>query len=426
MNIITYSDGCVRENSIVKKFEEDIVLNGHKRTLKLEEADAIVYVTCGGTGEIIKDCCDMIYNFLICKREECKLIITGCLASKELFSNIADREDVSIIETSDFLVPLENYLFNLSKQDTLDEKLRSLTNFIYNNPTVIHFSLENGCTNQCSFCKVHYMESDVESLPYEETLNYLKSLIRMGTKKIILGGENLTLYGIDLTKKQMLHTFIHELSKEKGLVSLEINEITIQNMYPELLRELANNPKIESVCLQLESASNRILDLMNRKHTIEQYDYVVKTLKEHGKFITTILMSGFPTETFDDLDYTARYLSDRGIYSSLICEYDDFYIIPSSKLPQYGRREKRHHTIYLCEQIREINRNILLNRVPEIENVIICDNEDGKVKMSNIISGYSFRKEYQDIPIGTVIQDKPRRLVKRDRKNNCNNYLYKY
>lgn len=426
MKIVTYSIGCVREYCFEKKFRDDLVLYGHEDSMRVDNADVIVFGTCAGTGGQIRHCIDMINKMLICKSKTCKLVLVGCLADRDIFKNILDRDDVHLIEGSDYLIPLENYLFGLKKEETLEARISNLTDFIYDNPSVAYFSMQNGCLNKCTFCKVHYMEGGVESLPFNESLNYLRCLIRTGTRKIILGGQNLTLYGVDLMGYPILHTFIHELTKEEGLVSLEVNELTIQNMYPELLRELCDNPKVESVSLQLESASDRVLKLMNRSHTLEEYDYTVRILKENGKYVSTILMSGFPTEAYEDLECTIKYLSERGIFCDSICEYDDFSFIPSSKLPQHSKSEKRKHTIYLRERLKENNRLVLLDYMDEVQKPIVSAHKDGKVWISSVADGYSLKNAYKDVPIGTVIEGKPFTLVKGNRPKSDLNYHYKY
>ena len=63
----------------------------------------------------------------------------------------------------------------------------------------------------------------------------LRKLIRNGTKEITLSGENTTIYGIDLYNKPIIHQLIHEISLEENLERIRLNEVTVQNMYPELL-----------------------------------------------------------------------------------------------------------------------------------------------------------------------------------------------
>ncbi|MCH5167933.1 MAG: radical SAM protein [Erysipelotrichales bacterium] len=421
MNVLLYSEGCIRENTIVLKIKEDLNNKGYNTRCKISEADLIVFVTCAGTCRTMEECFKWINIFLSAKKTETKMIITGCLADKTIFKNYLEHDDVIIMESNNFYVPVENYIFDENKKDSLKKRLSYSTKFWYGNQALVQFMLEEGCTNNCSFCKHNYIDGGVCSIPYDAALNHLKGLIKTGTKKIILSGENLALYGIDLEGKQILHRFIHELSLEEGLIYIDVNEIAPQNMYPELLEELENNPKVVKVCMQLETASPRLLQLMNRNHTIEQYEYIAKRLRNKGKFVDTVLMSAFPTESYDDLDYTAKFLDENNILCTLISEYSDFDAIPSSKFEQLPYLEKKKHTRYLIEKMKETNRRILLDEVDNIDKSIICDNDNGVI-IINFASGYSYRKEYNDAPVGTIITDKPRMLTRDGRFN----YLYRY
>ena len=100
---------------------------------------------------------------------------------------------------------------------------------------------------------------------------------------------------------------------EKDLKYIVLNEITVQNMYKELLEEIVNNPKVIDVTIQLESASDKLLAAMNRGHNLEKYDYIVRRLQEKEKIINTVLMSGFPEETEKDIEKTINYINDRNI-----------------------------------------------------------------------------------------------------------------
>ena len=205
------------------------------------------------------------------------------------------------------------------------------------------------------------MNHELCSFPFELALEHLTKLIHKGTKKIALSGSNITLYGLDLYGKKRLHEFIHRLSKVDGLEWLNINELVPGDMYEELIDEIISNPKVICTSLQLETASDRLLKLMNRNYNLEKYDYYAKKIIDNGKYIDTILMSGFPTETMEDMDITLKYLKDRNIVTEGICEYSDFKHISSSKFEQYTKSEKRIHTRYLVNGKKIIYYNIFKN-----------------------------------------------------------------
>lgn len=424
-------NGCIREEALELNFLKAMECAKIERATKLEEADYVLYITCAGVGDTIEQCITEIETLLYYKNEQkphLKIIITGCLTKiPGLFKEINQEEGIKVVTNKDWIIPVLNYINDENKRNTYQTKLQNRTRYMFTNPTYIQFFLETGCINHCSFCKTNYLSCKVESVPFDIALNYLKTMIKNGTKHIALSGDNLCIYGIDLYKKPVLHLFIRELSKEPGLVALHINEITPQNIYPELLEELRNNPKVISVSMQIESASNNILKLMNRNYTLEEYDYYVRYLKETNTQIDTVLMTGFPTETIEDLDKTFTYLQERQILSFGICQYVDFEYIPSSKLEQLPKREKIRHTAYLKQKIFNNNYQILTNYIPNMKDATLVGKMDGNFILkanNNTIVGVSKSKEYESLPLGTILEKTPKKLV---RKSNFNHeMIYKY
>ena len=218
--------------------------------------------------------------------------------------------------------------------------------------------------------------------------------------------------------KKRLHEFIRDLSQVEGLEMIRLNELVIGDMYKELLDEIITNPKVVSAGLQLETASNRLLKLMNRNYTIEEYDYYAKKIIESGKYIDTILMSGFPTETIEDMDYTINYIKDRRIITYGICEYSDFKYIPSSKLEQFSKREKRKHTNYLVDAKLKINYDIFLEEMPKQTKLIYKDRNNFIHFMSNaipVITTISYSDRFDGLKPGDIINEAPKRLVKNNK-----------
>lgn len=425
MEVLVYNKGCIREDIATQKLRRKVVESGHTKTYNYHTADVIVYITCAGLGDVITECLQEIEAFIHFKKKDATLIITGCLTKiSDIMKWYENEDNVIIIDKQDFVIPVLNFINRDNKRTTMREKLSNRTRLFYGNNAHIQFMLCHGCINRCSFCKTNYMSEQLTSVPYEIALKHLQDMIKMGTKSITLSGENLTLYGIDLYQKPMLHKFIHDLSETPGLMYLTVNEITAQNMYLELLKELTDNPKVIGISLQLETADNRLLGLMNRQHTIEQYDAIIKPLKEANKYINTVLIGGFPTETYDDIDTTIDYVRARGIATELICRYSDFSALPSHDLPQLSTREKTQHCIYLRKAIKDINRNILENKIEDSGNGIIYGKEDGKVYIKKFHHGYSLKKEHQHLEIGDIVTTPAKRLVKEEKHQIA--YRYKY
>ena len=315
MKVAVYNNGCVKEMAMMSNFYQKMEQYEIEKAKSLEECDYLVYITCAGVGDTItreiKEIRLLADNPL---QKDYKVILVGCLINhfQNDFKELIDNPNIKIINNSEWVIPTINYITDMNKRNTYKEILKNRTRILKTN-TSIQFMLQDGCNNHCTFCKSNYIDSKSKSLPFELALDYLKNMIKNGTKMISLGGENTTLYGLDLYSEKRLHEFIHELSKEEGLVLLHLSEIVAGDMYPELIDEIINNPKVTSASLQLETASNRLLKMMGRNYTIEEYDYYAKKIIESDKYIETILMSGFPTEKQEDMDYTINYLKDRKI-----------------------------------------------------------------------------------------------------------------
>lgn len=197
-------------------------------------------------------------------------------------------------------------------------------------------------------------------------------------------------------------------------------------MYPELLEELARNKKVVQVSLQLESASDKILKAMNRGYNLEKYDYIVRKLQEQGKIIDTVLMTGFPTETGEDLAKTINYIKERKIYVEGISSYEDFYAIPSHELEQLSNSEKRRHLMIASEAIQKSNYEVLENTMdyPFTRESVVIGHNDKRVYLANSMTHYSIGKDLYNLPLGTVVEENPKRIVKR--KGSKINYQYRY
>ena len=419
MKVLILKKGCSKETPMYDELIRKMSQQGIEKTNYLEETDYLLYITCAGSGPNIDKCMkDLVDLEFYSRRHDIKIIVVGCLATKlgfllEHFKNIPH---VKIISNRDWVIPAMNYISDMNKRNTYKEKLRNRTRYIDQDGIFIQFDLQEGCTNKCSFCKVHYMDQKLTSIPFEIALEYLTDMIRnKGTKVVYLNGDNPTLYGIDLYGRKRLHEFIHELSKVEGLERIGIGEQVAGNMYSELFNEIITNPKVVNVSFQLETASDRLLRLMNRNYTMEEYDYYVRRIIEAGKYVDTVLMSAFPTETQEDMDYTLKYLKERGIITRLICQYMDFpHVIPSSELEQYPNRVKREHTRYLKNGIREINYDIYMREMSNQNRLIylrgkaencFCNPIDGIVTIPS-------SKRFDDLVPGTIITEAPQRLVK--------------
>ena len=421
MKVGIINNGCVKEKCMQRNLLAKLEENNIEKADNLENTDYLIYITCGGTGDAIeKELKDIKTLNYYSQFNNIKIIVVGCLLIDHtyLFEDLAKNPSFKLITNKEWVIPTINYINDMKKRNTLKDKLLNRTYYFDSNGIAIQFLLQKGCNNKCTFCKVHYMNNGPSSFPFELALEHLTNMIKRGTKIISLGGENLTQYGIDLYNKKRIHEFIHELSKVEGLEMINVLELVPGDMYPELLDEIINNPKVVSTSFQIETASDRLLKLMNRNYNLEQYDYYAKIIREHNKSITTLLIGGFPTETEEDMNCTLNYLMDRKIIVAGVCPYSDFEYIPSHKLEQLTKSEIRKHTYHFVKAIREINKRIYLEELLKQNKHIYFESVNNQhyfyPSIPTIITT-SNSNIYENLNPGDIITSTPKRLVKRDK-----------
>lgn len=206
MKVAVLNNGCIKEECMHDNIMDKMKKNGIERASSLDESDYLIYITCAGVGDtIIKELKEIQFFDYYSKEKDFKVILVGCLVINHgyLFDRFKDSDNIKIINDKEWVIPTINYINDMNKRNTFREKLLNRTRHLDMTDVGIQFMMQEGCHNKCTFCKVHYIDQNFSSLPYELALKYLTDLIRTkGTKVIALGGDNLTLYGLDLYGKK--------------------------------------------------------------------------------------------------------------------------------------------------------------------------------------------------------------------------------
>ncbi len=420
--LVIIKEGCIKNFILYEKFLDLLNENNLEMVCKIEEADYAIIITCACNQEKIDKGISDLNLFLKVQNKffpNLKIIVVGCLT--KIIKDMDWPNNIKVIRNQDWIKPIINYVNEETLKNSVNDLLDNRTYTLYNGTGSI-FNPIHGCLNNCTFCKKNYMDFNVNSIPYENVIAHLRKLINNGSKSILLSGDNLVLYGMDLYKKTMLNSLISELENEAELNSLQIATLVPGNVNSELISTIENSRKIDRVCLHLETGSDRLLKLMKRPYTLEIFDSCVEPLIKKGKLVHSILMTGFPTETYNDMDETIRYLVDHKIYVQNVFSYIDSEYLPSHKLPQYSKEEKKEHYEYMMHYIEE-NNNKILNSFIDKENKFIYygKNGDDYLFYSNLYyEAVGLDSMYENLKIGDVVSRKIKKIIKRD---NTNKYL---
>lgn len=171
-----------------------------------------------------------------------------------------------------------------------------------------------GCNNFCTYCIVPYVRGRERSRDSSDIINEFKELVRQGYKEITLLGQNVNSYGKDLIPNVSFSQLLRKLNDIDGDFRIRFMTSHPKDCTKELIETMASCDKVaQHLHLPFQSGSNRILKLMNRNYTREQYLELINYAKElmgDELSVTSDIIVGFPGETYDDFKETLSLVSE--------------------------------------------------------------------------------------------------------------------
>ena len=169
-------------------------------------------------------------------------------------------------------------------------------------------TIQEGCDKFCHFCVVPYTRGPEYSRPFKQILDEAKNLVDNGVQEIILLGQNVNAYS---NEEYRLSNLILEIEKFSEIKRIRYTTSHPRDMSDELIEVYKNSKKLMPlVHLPVQSGSNKILDLMNRKHSISDYYKIYDKLKEINSNIefSSDFIIGYPGEEEKDFQDTLQLI----------------------------------------------------------------------------------------------------------------------
>ena len=310
---------------------------GYKCTDSVESADIVILNTCA----IRENAHDKVFGFLgVLKHLKdttnpyLLVGICGCMAQEEV---VVD-EILKKYKYVDFVCGTHNLdnLISIIKQkiETNNQQIEVLSyeGDIVENIPVIRESKYSawvdiiyGCDKFCTYCIVPYTRGSQRSRKKEDILSEVKALKETGYKEITLLGQNVNAYGKDIYEDYNLANLLSDVS------DIGIDRIRFVTSHPwdfteEMVDVIAERDNIMPyIHLPLQSGSNKVLKLMNRRYTKEDYLKLYNSIrnKVKGSSITTDIIVGFPGETEEDFKETLELVNT--------CKFDGAFTFAFSK-----------------------------------------------------------------------------------------------
>lgn len=317
--IFTY--GCQMNESDSERLAHQLELAGHTSTDNFEEADLIILNTCcvretaehkiyGRIGEL---------KHLKAKNKNLIIAITGCMAQKNQADMFKRAPHIDIVLGTHNLRHINEMVAEVQRTHKHQINIEMDNSVLYEleaKPTGTFSAwvpIMNGCNKFCTYCIVPHVRGREISRPISAIVEDVKKLGASGHKEITLLGQNVNSYGLDFKDGTHFGDLIDALDGIPGIERIRYMTSHPQDMNKEMIDALGRSSNVVTqLHLPIQSGSNRILQKMNRRYTVEHYKELIDYCREKikGLTLTTDLIVGFPGETEEDFQATLQLLKD--------------------------------------------------------------------------------------------------------------------
>ena len=307
--------GCQMNEYDSNRIYDSVKKIGYEKTENYEDANCYLLNTChirDKAKEKVYHEIGRVKKIFRSKRKPL-VIIAGCVAQAENQEMLKREPYIDLVIGPQAYHKINDTILNYLEKNkkTEETEFDAISKFEYfnkiknNSGKISSFlTIQEGCDKFCHFCVVPYTRGPEYSRPFNQILDEAKYLADSGTKEIILLGQNVNAYN---DKKYRLSDLILEIEKLAGIKRIRYTTSHPKDMTDDLIEVYKYSKKLMSlVHLPVQSGSNKILNLMNRKHTISEYYEIYDRLKEINSDIqfSSDFIIGYPGEEDEDFNAT--------------------------------------------------------------------------------------------------------------------------
>jgi len=321
---------------------------GAVKTADINEADIVILNTCSVRAQAEQKA----YSFLGRAQElknikpSIKIAVMGCMAQRlgtkiqkrfkcvDLLIGTSESENACQKIKALFSLPsLEN------GQKISDSSNKAVSRFV---------TIMTGCDNFCSYCIVPFVRGRQTSVDADIIFNRCLQMAKEGAKEIILLGQNVNSYNYQGLSFGDLINKISEIDMIKRIRFMTNHP---KDLSGHLIETLASNKKVcKHIHLPMQSASNSVLEAMNRKYTYEHYLSLINNLRERipDISVTTDIIVGFPNETQEDFEKTLKAVEDIRFGGLYVFRYSPRPLTKAAQMKDcvsLEEKKSRHHKI---------------------------------------------------------------------------------
>jgi len=314
--------GCQMNEYDSNRIYDSVKKIGFKKTEKHDDASCYILNTC----HIRDKAKEKVYHEvgrvkkLYNNKNKPIMIIAGCVAQAENEEMLKREPYIDIVIGPQSYHKINKVLKNFTKKEKKEETdFDTIKKFEYfdkikntNNKISSFLTIQEGCDKFCHFCVVPFTRGPEYSRPFNKIMNEAEELIKNGVKEITLIGQNVNAYSYEKNQKiYRISNLINELEKFSELERIRYTTSHPRDMTDDLIDCYSTSKKLAPFLhLPIQSGSNKILKLMNRKHTVEDYINIYEKLKKINPLIefSSDFIISYPGETEQDFHETIELI----------------------------------------------------------------------------------------------------------------------
>ncbi len=383
--------GCQMNEYDSNRIFDSVKKIGYEKTENYEDANCYLLNTC----HIRDKAKEKVYHEIgrvkkiFRSKKKPLVIIVGCVAQAENEEMLKREPYIDLVIGPQAYHKINDTILNhIKKKKKTEEtefdaisKFRFLSKIKNESGKISSFlTIQEGCDKFCHFCVVPYTRGPEYSRPFNQVIDEAQYLAENGAKEIILLGQNVNAYNYENYK---LSNLIMEIEKFTNIKRIRYTTSHPKDMSEDLIEVYKNSEKLMPlVHLPVQSGSNRILKLMNRKHSINDYFKIFDKLKNINSNIefSSDFIIGYPGEEEEDFKDTFDLIEKINFINSYSFVFS----------PRPGT---------VAENLDLIDKKISLERLEKIQNKLL----ENQLKMNK-----SLEDKIIDVLVENLTDDKAR------------------
>lgn len=366
------SYGCQMNMAESSALESLLLEEGWQKADKPEDADLVVINTCSVRQSAENRIWGRLGDYKHLKtQKEFTLILTGCMAERLKDSVKKDAPQI------DYVVSVNDKLRILdivkSKNNPCSDKYEFTKTYYHEGDFASYVPIMNGCNNFCSYCIVPYVRGREVSRDIDQIIDEVRFLDEKGVREITLLGQNVNSYDFNGIKFPQL---LKEVCKNcNGIQWIRFESPHPKDFSDELIEVIAQEPKVaKHLHVPMQSGCSRILQLMNRRYSREQYLELINKIKKRIPEMTFAVdvMVGFPGETEEEFMETISAMKEVGYIEAYMYYWNPREGTRACEMPgQMTEKEKQIRLQKLIDFQLDNVANIKTSRAKDVQKVLV-------------------------------------------------------